>query len=167
MEPVEADTLLWGMGERYDVVLAARSGAWPIAAGKGKGASAAAVLRTTDASASTAPSVDASPVELAGQLLTYNDLKAASTVALSDVMTDSERDVALTGRHDGLQLGHRRPLVRKLQADRRAVRATGPAGAAQQDCDVASDAPSRPHVPRRGSADGPRKDTVNFCQVRW
>lgn len=98
VEPVEVDTLLLGMGERYDVVVTVRSGAWPIiGAAEGKGASAVAVLRTTDASASTAPPVDAAPEELAGKRLSYNDLRALSTVALSDRMTDRERDVALTG----------------------------------------------------------------------
>ena len=98
IEPVEVDTLLLGMGERYDVVITAESGAWPIvAAAEGKAAAAVAVLRTTDAAASAAPPVDAAPVELDGKLLSYSDLRAASTVALSDEQPDRDHNVELTG----------------------------------------------------------------------
>ncbi|MDQ2728828.1 MAG: multicopper oxidase family protein, partial [Actinomycetota bacterium] len=50
VQPVVVDTLVIGMGERYDVEVIADPGAWPIvAAAEGKGgAVAAAVLRTTD-----------------------------------------------------------------------------------------------------------------------
>ncbi|MGE3449337.1 MAG: multicopper oxidase family protein [Microbacteriaceae bacterium] len=118
VEPVEVDTLLLGMGERYDVVVTAQSGTWPIvASAEGKGAAAVAVLRTTDASTSSAPPVDAVPAEFDGKLLSYNDLRAASTLALSDTEPDRERNVELTGDMmaynwgiDGRTFGKHKPI---------------------------------------------------------
>ena len=47
--PVEVDTLLIGMGERYDVIVAPSSGTWPLVAlPEGKNASASAIVRTSD-----------------------------------------------------------------------------------------------------------------------
>jgi multicopper oxidase len=102
VEPVEVDTILVGMGERYDVIVTARSGAWPIVAeAEGKAASARAVLRTTDAPAATtaAPPADARPVELDGRLLAYADLRAEPAVRLPDRAPDATAEVALTGRN--------------------------------------------------------------------
>ncbi|MBI2706640.1 MAG: multicopper oxidase family protein [Actinobacteria bacterium] len=81
IEPIEVDTLILGMGERYDVVVNARSGSWPIVAvAEGKNAAAVAVLRTTDAPVSAAPAADASPTELTGKMLDYRDLRPAGSV---------------------------------------------------------------------------------------
>ncbi len=162
VESVEVDTLVLGMGERYDVVVTARSGAWPIvAAAEGKGASAEAVLRTTDASASTAPPVGVTPVELAGQVLTYNDLRALSTVALPNAMTDRERDVALTGDMmsynwgiDGRSFADHKPIDVKLGERVRLVLRNKTA--------MWHPMHLHGHTFRIGGRpDGPRKDTVN------
>ncbi|MBI4933615.1 MAG: multicopper oxidase family protein, partial [Actinobacteria bacterium] len=162
VEPVEVDTLLLGMGERYDVVVTARSGAWPIvASAEGKSASASAVLRTSDASVSTAPSVDESPAELAGKLLTYGELKGSRAVALPDVMTDRDRDVALTGDMmaydwgiDGRSFANHKPIdVRSGDRVRLVLRNK-----------TAMWHPMHLHGHTfrvGGRLDGPRKDTVN------
>ena len=70
VEPVEVDTLLIGMGERYDVIVQPNSGAWPLVAlAEGKNLTATAVVRTTDAAASAPPPPDVRPAELDGRLL--------------------------------------------------------------------------------------------------
>ena len=98
IRPVEVDTLLIGMGERYDVIVTALSGVWPIvAAAEGKNTIAAGVLRTTDATASAAPSPDARPSELDGQLLHYSDLVPAESVTLDARRVDRTHRIDLTG----------------------------------------------------------------------
>ena len=162
VEPVDVDTLLLGMGERYDVVVTARSGAWPIvAAAEGKSASAAAVLRTTDASVSIAPPADAAPVELSGQLLMYKDLRSAAAVALSDVTVGRERNVALTGGMmaynwgiDGRAFANRTPIA--VQAGQRVRLVLRNQTAMWHPMHLHG------HTFRVGGRlDGPRKDTVN------
>jgi FtsP/CotA-like multicopper oxidase with cupredoxin domain len=162
VEPIEVDTLLLGMGERYDVVVTARSGAWPIvAAAEGKSAAAVAVLRTTDAAASAAPPVDAAPSELKGKLLSYADLRAVRAVALPDKKADREHDVRLTGDMmtykwsiDGRQFGKHEPIdVESGQRVRLVFRNTTMMWHPMH---------LHGHTFRLGNrADGPRKDTVN------
>lgn len=80
--PVEVDTLILGMAERYDVVLTAQDGAFPVIAvpeGKKDQPAARAVLRTGTAST---PPADALPAELSGRLLSYTDLAPAPSVVL-------------------------------------------------------------------------------------
>jgi len=98
VRPVEVDALLLGMAERYDVILTANSGAWPmVASAEGKTGAAVAVLRTSDAGATMPPAVDARPGELDGKLLTYADLTAAESVALAPGAVDRTHLVDLTG----------------------------------------------------------------------
>jgi FtsP/CotA-like multicopper oxidase with cupredoxin domain len=98
VHPVEVDSLLIGMGERYDVVVTATSGAWPIvAAAEGKDGAAIAVLRTRDAPSSAAPPVNVRPRELNGRLLRYGDLVPTKGAALTDRRTDRSYRVDLTG----------------------------------------------------------------------
>lgn len=95
-EPVEVDTILLGMGERYDVIVTVPDpGAFPlVAVPEGTDASALAVLRSGPG---VAPPPDAKPVELTGQLLSLEDLRAAPDVALSRRDPDRTYRVALTG----------------------------------------------------------------------
>jgi multicopper oxidase len=75
------DALLLGMGERYDVLVTAGDGAFPLVAlAEGKGGVARAVLRTAPGSA---PDEDARPGELDGRLVTERELRADASVALS------------------------------------------------------------------------------------
>jgi FtsP/CotA-like multicopper oxidase with cupredoxin domain len=56
VEPVDVDAVLLGMGERYDVAVDVRSGAWPVvASAEGTEGTAEAVLRTTDAVTTQSP----------------------------------------------------------------------------------------------------------------
>lgn len=98
VRPVTVDTVLLGMGERYDVELIARSGAWPIVAlAEGKNATAAAVLRTTDARTSRPPAPETRPTELNGRLLTYQQLTPAAGQRLPAKPLDARFTVSLTG----------------------------------------------------------------------
>jgi FtsP/CotA-like multicopper oxidase with cupredoxin domain len=103
--PVEVDTLLLGMGERYDVVVTVADGAFPIVAvPEGKGDPAAlAVLRSASG---PAPVVGARPVELGGRLLSYADLAPTASAVLPAHAPDREHDVVL-----GMADGGRRWLI--------------------------------------------------------
>ena len=98
VDPVEVDTLLIGMGERYDVVVEPPSGSWPlVAVAEGKDQTAEAVLVTTDARGGVAPPVGTRPKELKGRLLRYSDLRATDEVRLAAARPDVDEVVELTG----------------------------------------------------------------------
>jgi FtsP/CotA-like multicopper oxidase with cupredoxin domain len=160
---VEVDTVLLGMGERYDVVVTARPGAWPVVAvAEGKGAAARAVLRTTDTSPATAaaPAGEVLPGELDGRLLAYDDLRAVAAVRLDDRPPDATVEATLTGRNaryhwgiDGDPFPDNGSIdVREGQRVRLAVRNT---------TNMWHPMHLHGHTFRLGGrADGPRKDTV-------
>jgi FtsP/CotA-like multicopper oxidase with cupredoxin domain len=99
--------------------------------------------------------------ELSSQLLTYNDLRSASALALPDVMTDRDSDVALTGDMmaynwgiDGRSFANRRPIeVQSGQRVRLVLR---------NQTKMWHPMHLHGHTFRVGGRlDGPRKDTVN------
>lgn len=93
--PTEVDAVLLGMGERYDVVVTARDGVFPlVAAAEGKNASTRALLVTADGS--TPPS-DYAPPELRGRLGTVSMFTATPEATLDSVPVDAELPVALGG----------------------------------------------------------------------
>ncbi|MGW7083340.1 multicopper oxidase family protein [Streptomyces sp. NPDC054871] len=95
VEHAKTDALLLGMGERYDVLVTAKDGAFPLtAAAEGKKAAALAVLRT-GGGATPAPSTR--PKELKGRLLTADKLRAARSVALPSRKPDRTIRLRLTG----------------------------------------------------------------------
>ncbi|WP_327307017.1 multicopper oxidase family protein [Streptomyces sp. NBC_01298] len=97
VEHAAARSLLLGMGERYDVLVTAGDGVFPLTAlaeGKGDGASALAVLRTGSGAAPTAAT---RPAELSGRPLTADALKAAEPVALAAREPDRTVRIKLTG----------------------------------------------------------------------
>jgi multicopper oxidase len=108
VDPFEVDTLLIGMGERYDVIVAVADGAWPfIALAEGRDTSASAVLRTANTTIDTTPppEITGQLPELAGRLLEYADLRATDAVALDFAAPDHEREVTLTGRNADFHWG--------------------------------------------------------------
>ncbi|MFF3401569.1 multicopper oxidase family protein [Streptomyces sp. NPDC002659] len=96
----KADALILGMGERYDVLVTAGDGVFPLTAvaeGKdapGREAAAMALLRTGSGSA---PTASVRPKELSGRLLTPNRLRAAESVALPARKPDRLIRLRLTG----------------------------------------------------------------------
>lgn len=102
VNPVEVDTLILGMGERYDVVVTAGDGAFPIvAAPEGKPDPAgAAILRT---GAGPNPAADAVPREMAGGMLSYADLTPVEETALSTRTPGRELDLSLEMVNGGRQ----------------------------------------------------------------
>ncbi|MEU3447809.1 multicopper oxidase family protein [Streptomyces thermolilacinus] len=95
VRPVEAGALLIGMGERYDVVVTAGDGVFPlVAAAEGKEAAALAVLRTGKGAA---PGPRVRPRELDGPVVTAARLKAAEPVALRARTPDRTVAIRLTG----------------------------------------------------------------------
>ena len=97
VEPVDVDTLVIGMGERYDVLVESRSGAWPIVArAEGKRGAAVAVLRTADATG-RAPLIELAPRELGGITLEERTLRPAAAARLPERAPDRTVRLALTG----------------------------------------------------------------------
>ena len=94
--PVEVDNVVLGMGERYDVVVTAGSGAFAIVAvPEGKTDPAGeAVLRTT--SAASAPVTGTRPGELSGRQVRYTDLRATEAVRLASKNPDRLETIHLT-----------------------------------------------------------------------
>ncbi len=96
--PVEVDTLLMGMGERYDVIIQPTSGAWPlVAVAEGKGVTVEAIVRTSDSEATAAPAPGEQPKELAGRMLALTDLKAVESARLPNKTPDVTELIRLTG----------------------------------------------------------------------
>lgn len=95
VEHATTDALLLGMGERYDVLVTAKDGAFPLTAvAEGKKAAALAVLRT---GGGAAPAPSTRPKELKGRLLTADKLRAARPVALPSRRPDRTIRLRLTG----------------------------------------------------------------------
>ena len=85
VESIDVDTLLIGMGERYDVLLEADNpGVWQVAAApEGKSGMARALLRYEENSQSSPPAASNAPSEFMGKLLTYKDLIAKGLASFS------------------------------------------------------------------------------------
>ncbi|MFJ1548243.1 multicopper oxidase family protein [Streptomyces sp. NPDC088246] len=89
------DALLLGMGERYDVVVTAGDGVFPLTAlAEGKRASALALLRTGHGAA---PTASVRPKELDGKLVEAGELSPDESVALSVREPDRTLRFKLTG----------------------------------------------------------------------
>ncbi|MFI1285317.1 multicopper oxidase family protein [Streptomyces sp. NPDC020858] len=95
VEHTKTPSLLLGMGERYDVLVTAQDGVFPLTAlAEGKGRSALAVLRT---GTGTAPTAATRPAELDVRPLTADVLKAAGPAALAPREPDRTVQIRLTG----------------------------------------------------------------------
>ncbi|MVO83980.1 multicopper oxidase domain-containing protein [Streptomyces sp. p1417] len=91
----KADALLIGMGERYDVLVTAGDGVFPLTAvAEGKKAAAQAVLRT---GGGRPPAASVRPRELKGRVLLADRLTADDSVALPDRAPDRTIRIRLTG----------------------------------------------------------------------
>ncbi|MFJ4822179.1 multicopper oxidase family protein [Streptomyces bacillaris] len=89
------DALLLGMGERYDVLVTAGDGVFPLTAlAEGKKASALAVLRT---GGGAAPAASVRPKELDGKLVEAGRLVPDPSVALKERAPDRTIRMRLTG----------------------------------------------------------------------
>ncbi len=89
------DALLLGMGERYDVLVTAGDGVFPLTAlAEGKQGAARALLRTAPGAA---PPAAARPEELSGTPLTAGRLTAADAVRLAPRKPDRTVTLRLTG----------------------------------------------------------------------
>ncbi|MUL84715.1 MULTISPECIES: multicopper oxidase family protein [unclassified Mycolicibacterium] len=114
--PTEVDAVLIGMGERYDVVVTARDGVFPlVAAAEGKNASARALLVTAGGST---PPPDYAPPEFQGRLGTVGMFTATPEATFDSAPTDAELPVELGGSMsnyewtiNGLSFAKARPLT--------------------------------------------------------
>ena len=89
------DALLLGMAERYDVLITAKDGVFPLVAfAEGKNARALAVLRT---GSGTLPHPSVHPQELDGVVVPARRLVPHESVALCDRDPDRELRIKLTG----------------------------------------------------------------------
>ncbi|WP_431964146.1 multicopper oxidase family protein [Actinacidiphila sp. bgisy160] len=91
----KTDALLVGMAERYDVLVTAGDGVFPLVAlAEGKKATALAVLRT---GSGKAPNAAVRPPELDGRVILAGRLQPADSVALSRREPDRELRILVTG----------------------------------------------------------------------
>ncbi|MFJ1811155.1 MULTISPECIES: multicopper oxidase family protein [unclassified Streptomyces] len=94
----EADALLVGMGERYDVLVTLGDGVFPLVAlAEGKNANGLALVRTGSGSV---PMATVRPKELDGMIMTASQLRAADEVRLTSAQTDVTHQIRLTGGMD-------------------------------------------------------------------
>ncbi|MGC9539035.1 multicopper oxidase family protein [Streptomyces sp. UG1] len=95
VEHEQADALLVGMGERYDVLVTLGDGVFPLVAlAEGKDATGMALVRTGSGGA---PEATVRPDELNGRILTASRLRAADEVRLPSRKADRVHRVELTG----------------------------------------------------------------------
>lgn len=95
VQPVDTDTLLIGMGERYDVLTTLGDGVFPLVAlAEGKNATALAVVRTGTGSP---PAASIRPVELDGERVGYDRLTPTAEVQLPARAPDVTHHLDLTG----------------------------------------------------------------------
>jgi len=93
--PVTTDSLLIGMGERYDVLVTVGDGVFPLVAlAEGKKGGALALVRSATGAA---PKASARPAELAGKVILSTDLTAAAAVRLQAKDVDRRHDLLLSG----------------------------------------------------------------------
>ncbi len=105
VKPVEVDTVVMGMGERYDVLVTAKSGAFAIVAvPEGKiDPAGEAVLRTTTAASS--PKTGSRPSGLTRRLLAYADLTPTDAARLADRKPTRATTIRLTATETGYTHG--------------------------------------------------------------
>ena len=97
--PTEKDTVIIGMGERYDLMVTAQEGVFPVVAQpEGKTDPAAMAVLRTGAGTVTA---DAAGEKLRGRLVRYDDLVATDAVALRAREPDRELRMTLTMSDSG------------------------------------------------------------------
>jgi FtsP/CotA-like multicopper oxidase with cupredoxin domain len=95
IQPVEADALLVGMGERYDALITLAHGVFPLVAlAEGKDATALGLIRT---GSGVAPAAGVRPRELDGKILVYRHLKPTEAVRLPTRPVDRTIELKLTG----------------------------------------------------------------------
>ncbi|WP_272952163.1 multicopper oxidase family protein [Mycolicibacterium hodleri] len=93
--PTEVDSVLMGMGERYDVTVTAQDGSFPlVAVAEGKNAVARALLTTA---AGVAPEAGFLPGELTGRVGTADRFAATPEVDLRLGRTDVDLQATLSG----------------------------------------------------------------------
>ncbi|MXM67994.1 multicopper oxidase domain-containing protein [Streptomyces sp. HUCO-GS316] len=98
VEHQQADALLIGMGERYDVLVTLGDGVFPLVAlAEGKDATGMALVRTGSGGA---PKATVRPKELNGRILTASQLRATDDVRLTSKKVDRVHRVELTGGMD-------------------------------------------------------------------
>jgi FtsP/CotA-like multicopper oxidase with cupredoxin domain len=162
VQPVQTDTLLLGMGERYDVLVNLDDGVFPLVAlAEGKRGAALGLVRT---GAGTAPTPKVRPAKLDGHLVGYHELVPTEPVRLDDRKADQVIRMELTGGVTRYSWGFNgRPLTHDKLAEHLV-----PIQAGQR---IRLDLVNSTHMWHPvhlhghtfavGSSSGPRKDTVN------
>ncbi|SEL49811.1 multicopper oxidase family protein [Nonomuraea pusilla] len=96
VRPAEADALLVGMGERYDVLVTLKDGVFPLVAlAEGKDGLARALVRASGAA--SAPAAGARPRELDGDVARYSKLQPAEQARLAPKSPTRSVRLELTG----------------------------------------------------------------------
>ncbi|WP_181807806.1 multicopper oxidase family protein [Streptomyces shenzhenensis] len=113
------DALLIGMAERYDVLVTAKDGVFPLVAlAEGKKGKALAILRTDKGR--NLPSPDVRPAELDREIVPARRLLPAESVAMDDRVPDRDLLIRITGTMEKYDWGfdHKQYDVRERHAVR-------------------------------------------------
>ena len=152
--PTQVDALLIGMAERYDVIVTAADGVFPLVAlAEGKNALARALLSTGNGSA---PDPQFQPTELTKRVGTIEMFTATTPVNLGRPDPNLNLPVVLGRQHDAVQLDDQR---RALEQDQSVADTSGPTAdpdVRQHHDDVSPNSPTRPHFPARSRPTAPR-----------
>ncbi|WP_162461717.1 multicopper oxidase family protein [Mycolicibacterium sp. CBMA 234] len=119
VDPVDVDALLLGMGERYDVVVTAGDGAFPlVAVAEGKDGSNVLARALLSTGTGTPPGPEFRPAELTRRVGTVADFTATRAVDLGPIAPDVTLGAELTGsmmKYDwginGRPFDNRQPLT--------------------------------------------------------
>ena len=165
VQPFDTDTLILGMGERYDVTVTVSDGSFPIVASP-EGKSDPPGLAVLRSGAGDPPAPGVLPAELAGQMLTYRDLVPTAESALDTAEIDRELPLSLS-----MADGGRRWLINGAPFEDREPLYV----AAGERVRLTISNRSMMFHPIHGhtfalsgeSGTGVRKDTVNVVPMQW
>ena len=131
VQPAEADALLVGMGERYDVLVTLADGAFPLVAlAEGKSGQGLAVVRT---SAGGAPAADRATGRARRTGHHGDGPRRGRQGALGEAAVDRRHDLLLGGSMAPYRWTHQRCDVRGLPSRSRSTRVSG-CGCASGTC---------------------------------
>jgi FtsP/CotA-like multicopper oxidase with cupredoxin domain len=145
VHPIDVDALLVGMGERYDVIVTAGDGVFPLVAHGGRQGRSGARIAVHWGRKATRCRVSPARTQPAGG--DGRLVQCHTRSRLGNCQARHYADGGVDRRHDGLRLDDQRTAIRRQAAAHRAGGSASKPHVLQHVDDVASDASARPHLP--------------------